>query len=344
MIWRSRGKQLAEAIDARLVLHNFLYEVPSYADTLPYLLGAITLSGLTILIGTGILLGQFYAPDPGAANTSIRAIMSEVPGGGILRGIHHWAAHLTMIVLFLHLGRVFVTGAYRFPREANWGVGIALLATMLAFFFTGTVLRWDQEAIEALEHNVAFSQLLGVFGGWFSPTFAGHVPLLTRLYIAHVSLLPLILLILLSGHLYLVRQHGFSPHPGGPAASQSRYTFAHHLIRAGGYGCIILGLALTLAVLLPPGEGALPVSGIEVTKPPWMFLPAYGLENWFGLPGLWGVLVLFLWLLAVPVLDRDRAAGWKGRRRALVVGTTVAVIVISLGVYAYLWHPVAHIH
>jgi quinol-cytochrome oxidoreductase complex cytochrome b subunit len=256
MMRRSRGKQLAEAIDARLVLHNFLYEVPGYADTLPYLLGAITLSGLVILIVTGILLGQFYAPDPAAANTSIRAIMADVPGGEILRGIHHWAAHLTMIVLFLHLGRVFATGAYRFPREANWGVGIALLATMLAFFFTGTVLRWDQEAIEALEHNVAFAQLLGVFGGWFSPTFAGHIPLLTRLYMAHVSLLPLILFILFSGHLYLVRQHGFSPHPGGPTASQSRYTFAHHLIRAGGYGCIILGLALTLAVLLPPGEGA----------------------------------------------------------------------------------------
>jgi ubiquinol-cytochrome c reductase cytochrome b subunit len=342
MMRRSRGKQLAEAIDARLVLHNFLYEVPGYADTLPYLLGAITLSGLVILIATGILLGQFYAPDPAAANTSIRAIMAGVPGGEILRGIHYWAAHLTMIVLFLHLGRVFATGAYRFPREANWGVGIALLATMLAFFFTGTVLRWDQEAIEALEHNVAFARLVGVFGGWFSPTFAGHVPLLTRLYMAHVSLLPLILFILLSAHLYLVRQHGF--YPGGQTASQSRYTFAHHLFRAGGYGCIILALALALAVLRPPGEGALPVSGIEVTKPPWLFLPAYGLENWFGLPGLWGVLVLFLWLLAVPVLDRSRAAGWRGRRRALVVGAAVAVTVISLGVYAYLWHPVAHIH
>ncbi len=340
----SRGKQLAEAIDARLVLHNFLYEVPAYANMLPYLLGAITLAGLVILIVTGILLGQYYAPDPGAANASVRAIMAQVPGGEVLRGIHSWAAHLTMIVLLLHLGRVYATGAYRFPREANWGIGVALLATVLAFFFTGTVLRWDQEAIEALEHNVAFARLLGVFGGWFSPTFAGHVPLLTRLYMAHVSLLPLILFILLSGHLYLVRQHGFSPYPGGPTASQLRYTFGHHLIRAGGYGCIMLGLALALTVLLPPGEGPAPVSGIEVTKPPWVFLPAYGLENWFGLPGLWGVLVLFLWLFAVPVVDRSRAAGWRGRRRALVVGAAIAVMAIGLGVYAYLWHRVAHIH
>jgi quinol-cytochrome oxidoreductase complex cytochrome b subunit len=340
----SRWARAFAAVDARLVLHNFLYEVPAYANTLPYLLGAITLAGLVILIATGILLGQFYAPDPETANVSIRIIMTQVSGGEVIRGIHVWAAHLTMITLLLHLARVFVTGAYKFPREANWIVGVALLATLLAFFFTGTVLRWDQEAIEALAHNVAFAQLLGVFGGWFSPAFSRHVPLLTRLYMAHVSLLPLFLFILLSGHLYLIRQHGFSPHLGHPGAAQPRYTFAHHLTRAAGYGCILLGLALALAVILPPGEGAAPVPGIEATKPPWPFLAAYTLETWFGLAGLWGVAVGFLWLLAVPIIDRRSVPGWRGRRRAIVVGTVVAVIVIGLSVYAWLSQLVAHLH
>ncbi len=339
----SRWKRAWAAVDARLVLHNFLYEVPTYANTLPYLFGAVTLAGLVILVVTGILLGQFYAPDPSVANQSIRIIMTQVRGGEVIRGIHVWAAHLTVLVLLLHLIRVYVTGAYRFPREANWVVGVALLGTLLALFFTGTVLRWDQEAIEALAHNVAFARLLGVFGGWFSPAFSTHVPLLTRLYMAHVSLLPLLLFILLSAHLYLVRQHGFSPPLTRPETTEPRYTFAHHLKRAAGYGCIMLGVALALTVIWPPGEGPAPVPGIEVTKPPWLFLPAYGLETLFGLTGLWGVVALFLWLLAVPILDRG-APGWRGRRRALAAGAAVAIAVTGLGVYAWLSYPVAHLH
>ncbi|HTD48544.1 MAG TPA: cytochrome b N-terminal domain-containing protein [bacterium] len=340
----SGWKRVWAAVDARLVLHNFLYQVPAYANTLPYLLGAVTLAGLVILVVTGVLLGQFYAPDPGAANQSIRVIMTQVWGGEVVRGIHVWTAHLTVVVLLLHLMRVYVTGAYRFPREANWAVGVALLGTMLALFFTGTVLRWDQEAIEAMAHNVAFARLLGVFGGWFSPAFSSHVPLLTRLYMAHVSLLPLLLFILLSMHLYLVRQHGFSPHLTRAETTQPRYTFAHHLKRAAGYGCIMLGLALALAVIRPPGEGPAPVPGIEVTKPPWVFLPAYGLENLLGLAGLWGAVAVFLWLLAVPILDRGGATGWRGRRRALTAGAAVVVVAIGLGVYAWLSYPVAHLH
>jgi quinol-cytochrome oxidoreductase complex cytochrome b subunit len=340
----SRWTRLWIAVDARLALHNFLYEVPAYANTLPYVLGAITLAGLVILVGTGILLGQFYVPDPSVANQSVRAIIAQVPAGETVRGIHVWAAHLTVVVLLLHLIRVFVTGAYRFPREANWAVGVALLATMLGLFFTGTVLRWDQGAIEALAHNVEFAALLGVFGGWFSPTFSSHVPLLTRLYMAHVSLLPLVLFMLLVGHVYLVRQHGISAHLTRTAPAGAHYTFAQHLKKAAGYGCVMLGLALALTVVFPAGEGAAPVAGIEVTKPPWLFLPLYGLENLFGLQGLWGAAVFFLWLLAVPILDRDRTSGWKGRRRALAAGTAVLAALIGLGLSAWWSQPVAHLH
>jgi len=340
----SHSKRLWTALDARLALHNFLYEVPAYANTLPYLLGAITLAGLVILVTTGIFVGQFYAPDPGAANQSIRTIMAQVPGGEVIRGVHIWAAYLTVIVLLLHLMRVFATGAYRFPREANWTIGVALLATMLALFFTGIVLRWDQEAIEALEHNVAFAALLGVFGGWFSPTFSTHVPLLTRLYMAHVSLLPLVLFMLLVLHVYLVRQHGISAPLTRVEPAGAHHTFAQHLKKAAGYGCIMLGVALALSVLLPSGEGAAPVAGIEVTKPPWLFLPLYGLENLFGLRGLWGAALFFLWLLAVPILDRERTPGWPGRRRALTAGAAVLAVLIALGIYAWVRQPVAHLH
>ena len=344
MTMPSERKEVWAAVDARLALHNFLYEVPAHANTLPFVLGAVTLMGLVILVGSGVLLGQFYAPDPAVANQSVRAIMTQVPGGEAIRGIHLWAAHLTVVVLALHLMRVFVTGAYRYPREANWAIGVALFAAMLALFFTGTVLRWDQQGIEALEHNIGFAALLGVFGGWFSPTFSSHVPLLTRLYMAHVSLLPMLLLMLLVGHVYLVRQHGISEPLTGATPADTHYTYIDHLRRAAGYGCMMLGLALALSVVAPPGEGAAPVSGIEVTKPPWLFLPLYGLENLFGLRGLWGAALFFAWLLAVPVLDRGRIPGWRGRQRALAAGAAVLVVMIALGMYAWLRQPVAHLH
>ena len=344
MTLRAARKALWTAVDERLVLHNFLYEVPPHANTLPYVLGAITLMGLVILAATGVLLGQFYAPDPGAANQSVRAISTQVPGGDVIRGIHLWASHLTVLVLVLHLIRVFVTGAYRYPREANWALGVALFATMLALFFTGTVLRWDQGAIEALEHNIGFAALLGVFGGWFSPAFSGHVPLLTRLYMAHVSLLPMLLFMLLVGHVYLVKQHGISGPLAGTPPANTHYTYVDHLKQAAGYGCVMLGLALALSVVAPPGEGAAPVSGIEVTKPPWLFLPLYGLENLFGLRGLWGAALFFAWLLAVPVLDRSRTPGLGGGRRALAAGAAVLAVIVALGVYAWLRQPVAHLH
>ena len=79
-------------------------------------------------------------------------------------------------------------------------------------------------------------------------------------------------------------------------------------------------------------------------EPPWLFLPAYGLETLFGLAGLWGAVAVFLWLLAIPILDRRGAPGWRGRRRALAAGAAVAVAVIGLGVYAWLSYPVAHLH
>ncbi|MHB8731145.1 MAG: hypothetical protein ACYDAB_05080 [bacterium] len=103
-------------------------------------------------------------------------------------------------------------------------------------------------------------------------------------------------------------------------------------------------MALALSVVVPAGEGVAPVSGIEVTKPPWVFLPLYGLENLFGLRGLWGAAVFFVWLLAVPLLDRGRTPGWGGRRRALTAGAAVLAVTIGLGLYGWLRQPVAHLH
>src|SRR3972149_4910570 len=132
----------------------------------------------------------FDPPTPSSARESVVYIMNVAPLGDLVRGIHFWVANIVMATVLLHMGRVFVTGSYKRPREANWLIGLGLLGVTLGLLFTGTILKWDQEAFEALAHNVEMGDLLGAFGFWFSADFAASLPILGRLYIAHIVILP----------------------------------------------------------------------------------------------------------------------------------------------------------
>jgi ubiquinol-cytochrome c reductase cytochrome b subunit len=202
------------------------------------------------------------------------------------------------------------------------------------------VLKWDQEGFEALEHNIAISELLGRLGYWFTPGFTENVSILLRLYIAHVSILPGILLLLLAAHFWLIKKHGISPVPGH--APGEMLPFAAHLRHLGRYTLVLLGVVLALVVLQPPVVGPPPVEGIEVTKPPWPFLPLFAVENWVGVTGLlWGSVLFFGLLVLVPLLDgsSQRSPG----RPAVVLGIILMLILIGLGVLAWLTPGVTHV-
>lgn len=107
------------------------------------------------------------------------------------------------------------------PREVNWLIGVGLLGLiMFGAFFTGSVLRWDQESYEAMVHNMELTTLLGAFSGFFSDAFTTSVAMLPRLYIAHVSIVPLILIYFLIAHNFLIRYHGVSPTPAQEEADR----------------------------------------------------------------------------------------------------------------------------
>ena len=153
-----------EAIDERLGLSGLAYPVPAHANGIGYILGGITFFGFLILAATGVWLAQFYHPTPEAARESVLYIMNVAPLGDVARGVHFWTANLVMATVLLHTGRIFVTGAYKRPRELNWLIGLGLLSITIGLIFTGTVVKWDQEGFEALGHNVEIGDLLGVFG------------------------------------------------------------------------------------------------------------------------------------------------------------------------------------
>lgn len=346
---RQSNSTFWNALDERLGISGLAYPVPEHANSLPYLLGGITLVGFVILIATGVLLAQFYHPHPANAHDSVIYIITEAPFGDFIRSLHFWAANLVVITAMLHLIRVFVSGSFKRPREVNWLVGLGLLALTLGFVFTGTILKWDQEGVEALAHNREIGELLGSFGTWFTNEFTVSVPLLTRLYLAHVSLLPIIFTLLVLVHLYLIKHHGISRQATIDATSDttqelgsSRFTV--HLRKLVGYGFFLLAIEAALALLLPAPLGQAGVSGAEVTKPPWMFLPFYPLEDVFGIQGLLlGGVVVFGLLALVPFLDRSRWLSPRKRRWLMIAGSILLLVLLALGISAWLSQPAPHL-
>jgi quinol-cytochrome oxidoreductase complex cytochrome b subunit len=341
-----------EAVDERIGLSGLAYAVPAHANSVGYILGGITFFGFLILAATGMWLAQFYHPTSETARASIVYIMNAAPAGDIVRGIHFWTANVVMATVLLHLGRVFATGAYKRPREANWLIGLGLLAVTMGLIFTGTVLKWDQEGYEALGHNVEVAKLLGSVGFWFSPDFATSVPILGRLYVAHVVILPALGTLLLICHFLLVKRHGISSLPsesdvaadGGPAPVRTGSTFITHIVRMAGFGLMILAVTTVLAVLLPAPLGGRPIPGTETTKPPWMFLPFYPLEDWFGLSALlWAPVVTFIALALVPFLDRSGYRSPMRRRRWIVAGIVLAILAAAFVAIAVIQAPASHL-
>ena len=341
-----------QAIDERLGLSGLAYPVPAHANGIGYILGGISFFGFLILAATGVWLAQFYSPTPGSARESIAYIMNAAPLGDVVRGIHFWVANLVMATVLLHMGRVFVTGAYKRPREANWLIGLGLLGVTLGLIFTGTVLKWDQEGYEALQHNIEIGEVLGGFGFWFTPEFTATLPIVGRLYIAHVVILPAIGTFLLIAHFLLVKRHGVSPIPavadaaieGGPAPKKGGSTFAAHLVRMTGFGLLILAGTALLSLVAGAGIGDRPNPAIEVTKPWWMFLSFYPLEDWFGLTALlWAPAILVGALILVPFVDRSPWRSPARRKWIVAIGAVVAVGLVALALYAGLTPAASHV-
>ncbi|HVT75877.1 MAG TPA: cytochrome b N-terminal domain-containing protein [Acidimicrobiales bacterium] len=342
---RSRRGRFIDAIDERLGLKALQYPVPEHANNLGWSLGGLTAAALFILIATGIFLSQFYNPTPEVANASVREIVTQVWAGRFVRGVHYWTAQAMYVLAALHLLRVFFTGSYKRPREANWLIGVSMFALVIGALFTGTVLKWDQEGFEALGHNLELGRVLGGAGFWFSPKFSADVPLLERLYVAHVAILPGLLLGLFAVHGMLIKRHGISPDPTLPdAPGEVREPFTHHLRRIGAFALVLLAFVGVLAILRPPGVGATPVEGIEITKPLWMFWWLFTLENKIGLKGiLYGSGALFALLFAVPFVDRNPKRWWRKRPVAIGLGTLVVATVIVLTIMEALTTPASHL-
>lgn len=182
-----------------------------------YTLGSASLFVAANQIITGILLTIYYVPTPDHAFDSVRYITTEVPGGWLIRGLHHYGASAMVILVALHMLRVILMGSYKFPREVTWMTGIVLLLVTIGFGFTGYLLPWDQKAYWGSTVGTQIAGTAPVIGDFVLSVMRGGEELsavtLARFFGVHVWVLPSILLLVMLVHLYLVIRLGISDVP-----------------------------------------------------------------------------------------------------------------------------------
>ncbi len=195
---KSSGSALLDWLDHRTgfrAIRKHLLDEPLPAGTgWWFTLGSVLLFGLGVQVVTGIALALYYAPTPDHAWDSVRYITTDVRGGRLLRGLHHYGASVVVVAALAHLVRVVFFGSYRKPREMNWIVGLLLLQVILAFGLTGYLLPWDQRAYWATVVTINISKLTPGLGEAIAAVLRGGSEIgaltLTRWYAAHVLVLP----------------------------------------------------------------------------------------------------------------------------------------------------------
>ena len=182
-----------------------------------YTLGSASLFVMVNQIFTGILLTIYYVPTPDHAFDSVQYITNQVPAGWLIRGLHHWGASAMVVLVFLHMVRVIIYGSYKYPREITWFSGVILLIVTIGFGFTGYLLPWDQKAYWATTVGTRIAGAPPLIGDWILRVVRGGEELsaitLARFFGVHVWVLPVVLLILVAIHMYLVIRIGISAVP-----------------------------------------------------------------------------------------------------------------------------------
>jgi len=161
---------------------------------------------------------MYYIPDatgnPAPAYSSVLFIQNDVYLGWLIRGVHFWSANLLIIMVLLHMARVYWTGSYRAPRELNWIVGVLMLLIVLFLSLTGYLLPWDTKAFWATEVTIKIGGSAPLIGGFIKEFLQGGPALgagtLQRWFALHVFLLPALIVLLMFVHFRLIRAHGIS--------------------------------------------------------------------------------------------------------------------------------------
>jgi len=322
--------------------------VPNHLKHWWFCLGGTPAYLFVMQILTGILLAFYYQPAPSTAYESVRYITEEAAFGWFLRSMHKWGATLMVAAVILHQMRIYFTGAYRKPREINWMVGMLLLICTLMIGFTGYSLVFEQLSYWGATVGANIADGVPLVGGLIKnlmlggETYNDHT--LSRFFILHAAVLPVVMVLLLFVHIALIRMQGVTEFQFKADANKEKKSFnffPDHIYTELIMGLVIMILLCTLASIFPASMGprADPLTTPEVIKPEWFF---YVMFRWLKLfPGAFAILssglivaIMFVWPFIDGFVRRRKPASefsvWIGILAVLtIIGLTVWEAVVA---------------
>ena len=370
----SRLKQIGEWFDERLQLGGVIREsmqhpVPSKTASWWYVFGSAALTIFGLQVVTGILLALIYVPSAAEAWNSLQYLNHHVTLGWYVRALHGWGSNFMVAVVLIHMCQVFLFGAYKFPRQLTWIVGVFLLLMTLGMAFTGQVLRFDQDAYWGLGIGASITgrvPLIGrqavhlLLGG---PIIAGAT--LSRFFALHVFLIPGLLIGFVGLHLLLVLKLGINewPMPGRIVRKATYEKEYNELLQKDGIpfvpgaiwkdmlfsAAIIVAIMICAAYYGPFGPSGYPDPTIVQTipKPDFFFLWLYAmlalLPPEMETPALLiGPVIVIGFLILLPFLAGEGEKSWRRRPVAVV---SLLLVAIALGTFTKLatyspWSPI----
>ncbi len=331
-VWKDTPRDRAQHILGNVWLHLHPSRVRKHALSWTYTfgLGGLSFFLFLILTVTGVLLMFYYRPTVDLAYQDMKDLEYIVSMGSFLRAMHRWSAHSMVLIVILHMVRVFMTGSYKSPREFNWAIGVILLTLTLLLSFTGYLLPWDQLALWAVTVGAnmgAATPLLGAEGPFAILSRGNDVRFvllggktvganaLLRFYVLHCVALPLVAGALMIVHFWRVRKDTFSGPPIKPEQlpHDKVDTWPHLIIREyiAALLCLVTLSVWSLLMKAPLEEIANPTVTPNPSKAPWYFTGLQELLVYFD-PWIAGVVLptmIIIGLIAIPFLDPDKNRG-----------------------------------
>jgi ubiquinol-cytochrome c reductase cytochrome b subunit len=361
--WFDRRLQLAAPIREAAE-----HPVPRNTASWWYVFGSAALVVFLLQLVSGILLAMVYVPSAGEAWSSLQVLNHDVTLGWFIRALHGWGSNFMVAIVLIHMVQVFLFGAYKFPRELTWIVGVFLLLMTLGMAFSGQVLRFDQDAYWGLGIGASIASRVPIVGPFLvkamlgGPIIAGAT--LSRFFALHVFVIPGMLIGFVCLHLLMVLKLGINewPTPGRLVKRATYENEYHELTKREGApfvpyavwkdlffaAFILLAVAACAVYFGPFGPTGRPDPTIIQTapRPDYFFLWLYALLSLLPpsleTPALLiGPVVAIIGLLLLPFLSGEGEKSW--RRRPIAV-LTVLLIAVTLGTFTHLagfapWSP-----
>ena len=251
-----------------------------------YVWGSTLSFALVVQFVTGLVLWTAYSPNAQGAWESVNYIQTQMSGGWILRGIHHYMAQLMTVLLVLHLMQVVIDGAYKAPREVNFWFGLALLFLVLGLSLTGYLLPWDQKGYWATKVATSIASVTPIIGPDVQKLMVGgseygHLTL-TRFFALHAGVIPGAIIVLLTAHIYLFRRHGIT---AKKPFKKPDATFWPDQVFCDAVACLaVMATVLFLVFWTHGAELGAPADPSESfdARPDWYFVFLFQLLKYFG--------------------------------------------------------------